>query len=243
MQFNGMPPQQMGMTPPPPMGATPPQPMGMTPPPPMGATPHQPMGSAGGAKPGVVSLSKGQKVSLSKVAPSLVRMMVGLGWDTQKYSGAQDFDLDASVFLCGANDRCDPSNFIFYNNLRGINDCVVHQGDNRTGEGEGDDETIMVDLSKVPPEITKIAVTVTIFEADTRHQNFGMISNAFIRLVNLDTNQEVIRYDLGEDFSIETALVVAELYRSGADWKFSAVGAGFSGGLKALCNNYGIDAE
>lgn len=208
----------------------------MTPPAPMGGAPA-PMGGTNQ----VVSLAKGQKVSLAKVAPSMKKIMVGLGWDTNKYSGGYDFDLDASAFLVDANGKCDPNNFIFYNNLHGVNDCCVHQGDNRTGDGEGDDEQIFIDLEKIPSNIDKIAIAVTIFEADTRKQSFGQVSNAFIRLVNDETGAEVLRYDLGEDFSCETSLVVAEIYRHNGEWKFNAIGSGFSGGLAALCHNYGIE--
>lgn len=191
----------------------------------------------------IVSLSKGQKVSLSKIAPSLKKVMVGLGWDTNRYDGGEEFDLDASVFMCGPNNICKPDNFIFYNNLKSANGCVEHMGDNRTGEGDGDDEQIMIDLTLVPIEIEKLAIAVTIHMADTRKQNFGLVSNAFIRLVDMSNEQEILRYDLSEDFSIETSIVVAEIYRHNGEWKFSAIGSGFSGGLKALCNNYGIDAE
>lgn len=195
-----------------------------------------------GEKSNVVNLSKGQKVSLSKVAPSLTKMMVGLGWDTNKYDGGEEFDLDASVFMCGPNDKCEPDNFIFYNNLKSANGCVEHQGDNRTGEGDGDDEKIMIDLTLVPSNIEKLAITVTINLADVRKQNFGLVSNAFIRLVDMNTEQEVLRYDLSEDFSVETAIVVAEIYRHNGEWKFNAIGSGFAGGLMALCKNYGIEA-
>ena len=139
--------------------------------------------------------------------------------------------------------RTTADGFIFYNNLTGPNKCVVHQGDNRTGEGEGDDEQIYIDLDLIPENIDKIAITVTIDAADQRHQNFGMVSNAYCRLVNTETDKEEIRFNLGEDFSVETAIVVGEVYRHNGDWKFNAVGQGFSGGLLALCKNYGLDAE
>lgn len=169
--------------------------------------------------------------------------MIGLGWDTNKYDGGFDFDLDATAFLLGENGKVtSDSDVIFYNNKSHASGSVVHQGDNLTGEGEGDDEVIKVDLSLVPENIHKIDFTVTIHEADTRRQNFGMVSNAFIRVVNEVTGTELIRYDLGEDFSIETAVVVAELYRSGGEWKFNAIGSGFQGGLAALCNNFGVNA-
>ena len=177
------------------------------------------------------------------MAPALKKVLIGLGWDTNRYSGGFDFDLDASAFLCGPNNRSRPDWFIFYNNLVGPNGSVQQMGDNLTGAGEGDDEQIKIDLEAVPAEIEKIAITVTIHEADVRNQNFGLVENAFIRLVDDVTGQEILRYDLGEDFSVETALVVAEIYRKNGEWRFNAIGAGFSGGLKALCANYGIQAE
>ncbi len=192
---------------------------------------------------GVINLSKGAKVNLSKEAPGLKKIMFGLGWDCNKYSGGDDFDLDASCFLVNAMGRTTADGFIFYNNLVGPNKCVIHQGDNRTGEGEGDDEQIYIDLDLIPENIEKIAITVTIDAADQRHQNFGMVSNAYCRLVNTETDKEEIRFNLGEDFSVETAIVVGEVYRHNGDWKFNAVGQGFSGGLLALCRNYGLDAE
>ncbi|MGM9948883.1 MAG: TerD family protein [Lysinibacillus sp.] len=189
----------------------------------------------------VVSLAKGQKVDLTKTNPGLLKVMVGLGWDTNKYDGGNDFDLDASIFLLDETGKVkDPSDFVFYNNTTGGNGAVVHSGDNLTGDGDGDDEVVYVTLNDVPAAIQKIAFTVTIHDAESRNQNFGMVSNAFIRLVNDANGQELIRYDLGEDFSIETALVVGELYRHGAEWKFSAIGSGYQGGLAALCNDFGL---
>ena len=190
-----------------------------------------------------VNLVKGQKVDLTKGNPSLKKVMVGLGWDVNAFDSGSQFDLDVSVFMLGPNGKC-PSDgeFIFYNNLSHKSGSVVHKGDNRTGSGEGDDEQVDVDLQKVPPNIERIAFTVTIYEAEKRRQNFGQVSNAFIRIVNDADGAEVVRYDLGEDFSIETALVVGELYRNGAEWKFNAIGSGFSGGLAALCAHFGIDA-
>ena len=191
-----------------------------------------------------INLSKGQKISLSKEAPGLTHIMVGLGWDINRYDGNADFDLDASAFLTGTNGKCTCSgDFVFYNNLEHPSGAVKHMGDNRTGDGEGDDEQIFVDLAKIPANIERIAVTVTIFDAEKRRQNFGQVSNAYCRMVNDDTGEEIIRYDLGEDFSIETAMVVGELYRHNGEWKFNAIGSGFSGGLAALCQNYGLDAE
>lgn len=191
-----------------------------------------------------ISLSKGQKIDLSKASPGLLRAIVGLGWDTNKYSGGHDFDLDASAFLVGENGKCQNDlDFIFYNNLQGGNGSIVHTGDNRTGEGEGDDEQIKIDFSKVPNHIHKIAITVTIHDALQRRQNFGQVSNAFVRVVNEDNSEEVLRYDLAEDFSVETAIVVCEIYRHNGEWRFSAVGSGFEGGLAALCRNYGLQVD
>jgi tellurium resistance protein TerD len=188
-----------------------------------------------------IQLSKGQRIDLTKTNPGLVKAIIGLGWDTNKYQGGQEFDLDASAFLVDANDRCtNDLDFIFYNNLQHPSGAVVHTGDNRTGEGDGDDEQLIIDFSKIPANVHKIGITVTIHDADHRHQNFGQVSNAFVRLVDESTNQELLRFDLGEDFSVETAVVVCELYRHGQDWKFNAIGSGFSGGLGSLCRNYGL---
>ena len=189
-----------------------------------------------------INLTKGQKVDLTKGNPGLKHLMVGLGWDVNQYDGGADFDLDAAAFLLGDNGIVrKQEDFVFYGNLKHESEAVIHMGDNLTGEGEGDDEQIQVDLSKVPANVAKIAFTVTIYDSDVRRQNFGQVSNAFIRIVDEDTNQEVIRYDLGEDFSIETAVVVGELYRHNGEWKFNAIGSGFQGGLAALCANYGIE--
>lgn len=193
-----------------------------------------------------INLTKGQKISLTKGNPALSKVQIGLGWDVKKYDGGYDFDLDASVFMVGANGKCrKDSDFIFYGNLESPEGAVKHMGDDRTGGNseEGDDEEILIDLSKVPLDVQKIAVTATIYDAVKRAQNFGMVSNAYIRVVDSVTQTEIVRYDLGEDFSIETAIVVGEIYRHGMEWKFNAVGAGFQGGLAALCANYGLDAE
>lgn len=191
-----------------------------------------------------ISLQKGQKIDLTKGNPGLTKVIVGLGWDTNKYSGGSAFDLDASAFLLDKNGKASGiQDFIFYNNLVGGNGSVKHTGDNLTGDGDGDDEQIIVDLANVPANIDKIAITVTIHEAVQRGQNFGQVSNAFERIVNEQNGQEVLRYDLGEDYSVETALNVCELYRHGGEWKFNAVGSGFSGGLSALCANFGLDAN
>ena len=189
-----------------------------------------------------VSLAKGQKVDLTKTNPGLKEILVGLGWDTNKYDGGKDFDLDSSVFMLGADGKVrNDKDFVFYGNLKHESGSVEHMGDNLTGKGEGDDEEIKIDLSKVPADVEKIDFTVTIYEAEQRKQNFGQVENAFIRVVNAATNEELIRYDLGEDFSIETAVVIGELYRNKGEWKFSAIGSGFSGGLASLGRNYGVN--
>lgn len=190
-----------------------------------------------------ISLQKGQKVDLTKSNPGLSKIVIGLGWDVNKYDGGHDFDLDAAAFLLGeAGKVSSEKDFVFYNNTKHESESVIHLGDNLTGAGDGDDEQIKVDLSKVPATIHKIDFTVTINDAEARKQTFGQVSNAFIRIIDEASNTELIRYDLGEDYSIETAVVVAELYRNGAEWKFNAIGNGFQGGLAALCKNFGIDA-
>lgn len=189
-----------------------------------------------------INLVKGQKVDLTKGNPGLSKLMVGLGWDTNHYDGGADFDLDAAAFLIDSSGKVSAdADFVFYGNLKHASESVVHMGDNLTGEGEGDDEQVFVDLSKVPAAVEKVVFTVTIYDAETRRQNFGQVSNAFIRIVNDEKNEELIRYDLGEDFSIETAVVVGELYKSNGEWKFNAIGSGFQGGLAALCKNYGVN--
>ncbi|MGP1607389.1 MAG: TerD family protein [Moraxella sp.] len=187
-----------------------------------------------------ISLNKGGNLSLSKTDPSLTKMLIGLGWDERVTSG-QAFDLDASAFLLTQNGKVrGDHDFIFYNQLKSIDSSVEHAGDNRTGQGDGDDEVIKVDLSRVSPDIDKIAITVTIHDAAARGQNFGQISNAFIRVVNEVTGVEVVRFDLAEDYSVETAMVFGEVYRHNGEWKFRAVGQGYSGGLAAMCHQYGI---
>lgn len=189
-----------------------------------------------------ITLSKGQKVSLTKGNPGLKHIVVGLGWDTNKYDGGFDFDLDSAAFLLGENGKVNAdTDFVFYNNLKHSSGAVEHLGDNLTGEGDGDDEQVKVDLSLVPQNISKIAFTVTIHEAQERRQNFGQVSNSYVRVVDEDTNQELLNYELGEDFSIETAIVVCEIYKHNGEWKFSAVGSGFEGGLEALCRSYGLN--
>ena len=189
-----------------------------------------------------IMLKKGQKIDLTKGNKSLKKILVGLGWDTNKYDGGYDFDLDAAAFCCGDDDKVhEDLDFIFYNNLKHETGAIEHLGDNLTGEGEGDDEQILVDLSLIPSRITKINFTVTIHEADERGQNFGQVSNAYVRVVNQENDEELLRYDLGEDFSVETAIVVAQLYKYNGEWKFNAIGSGFSGGLAALCKNFGLN--
>ncbi len=189
-----------------------------------------------------VSLTKGQKVDLTKTNPGLSKIVVGLGWDTNKYDGGSAFDLDAAAFLLnGSGKVAADSDFIFYSNLKHTSGSVEHLGDNLTGEGDGDDEQIKISLTDVPAEIEKIDFTVTIYDAEERKQNFGQVSNAYIRIFDETNNTELIRYDLGEDFSIETAVVVGELYRNNGEWKFNAIGSGFQGGLAALCQNFGVN--
>ncbi|MCI8796219.1 MAG: TerD family protein [Dorea sp.] len=189
-----------------------------------------------------INLTKGQKVDLTKKNPSLKNIMVGLGWDVNEFDSGADFDLDAAAFMLGANGKCPTEKeFVFYGNLEHTSGAVKHMGDNLTGEGEGDDEQIEVSLAKIPPNVERIAFTVTIYDAEPRRQNFGQVSNSYIRIVDADTDSELIRYDLGEDFSIETAVVVGELYKHNGEWKFNAIGSGFQGGLAALCGHYGIE--
>ena len=188
-----------------------------------------------------VSLQKGGRISLDKAAPGLKNIHVGLGWDERATDGAE-FDLDASAFMLGENGKVlSDAHFIFYNQLESPDKGVQHTGDNRTGGGDGDDEVINVFLDKLPPNVNKVVFTVTIDQADARQQNFGQVSNAFIRFVNKDNDQEVLRFDLGEDYSTETAMVFGELYRHGSEWKFNAIGQGYSGGLAAMAKQYGIN--
>lgn len=188
-----------------------------------------------------VNLSKGQKVDLTKSNPGLVKVKVGLGWDTNKYDGGSSFDLDATAFCLNASGKVNSErDFIFYNNPKNSNGSIQSSGDNQSGEGAGDDETIAIDLSQVPADTHKIAFCITIHDANARNQNFGQVANAFVRVLKDGTNEELIRYDLGEDFSVETAVVVGELYRHNAEWKFSAVGSGYRDGLSGLCRDFGV---
>ncbi|MBQ5961757.1 TerD family protein [Massilia sp. ZL223] len=188
-----------------------------------------------------ISLQKGGNVNLSKEAPGLTKVIIGLGWDPRATDGAA-FDLDGSAFLLknDAKVRTD-TDFIFYNNLKSADGSVVHAGDNTTGMGAGDDEKIAVDLARVPPEIDKISFCVTIHEADARRQNFGMVSKAYIRCLNATGDTEIARYDLSEDSSTETAMIFGELYRHGGEWKFRAVGQGYKGGLGPLARSFGVN--
>lgn len=190
-----------------------------------------------------ISLSKGQKVDLTKSNPGLTNITVGVGWDTNKYDGGQDFDLDSSIFLLDTAGKCaTEKDFVFFNNLEGGNGSVVHTGDNLTGEGDGDDEQVKINLGSVPTATEKIAFAITIHDAEERNQNFGQVSNSYVRIVNDANGEELIRYDLGEDFSIETAVVVGELYRHGTEWKFNAIGSGYQGGLASLVGDYGLQS-
>ena len=194
-----------------------------------------------------VKLQKGQKVSLSKENAGLSRVIVGLGWDEVERKRSffapkpQDIDCDAFAIMLKNGKLVDNKDIVYFGNLSHYTNSVNHMGDNLTGEGDGDDEQIEVDLSLVPANIEKIAFTVTIYDAENRHQNFGQVSNAYCRIVDENTNEELIRFDLGEDFSIETAVVVGELYKHNGEWKFNAIGSGFQGGLAALCGHYGIE--
>ena len=191
-----------------------------------------------------VNLSKGQRVSLEK---GTTMALVGLGWDVNRYDGGNDFDLDAAAFMLGEDGKVrKDEDFIFYGNLESADGSVRHTGDNLTGAGDGDDEVIILNLNKVPADVKKIAITVTIYDAQARHQNFGQVSNAYVRVAKMAnendmTGVEELRFDLVEEFSIETDIVVCEIYKNGNNWKFNAVGAGYSGGLEALCRSYGVN--
>lgn len=189
-----------------------------------------------------INLTKGQRVSLDD---SMKLALVGLGWDTNRYDGGHDFDLDASAFLLGENGKLmKDEDFVFYNNLNGRDGAVVHTGDNTTGDGDGDDEVIYIDFTKIPSDVKKIAIVVTIYDAEARRQNFGQVSNAYIRIAKRsdefdEVGELVLKFDLEEEFSIETALVVAEIYEKNGEWKFNAVAAGYQGGLEAIIRSFG----
>lgn len=189
-----------------------------------------------------ISLQKGQKVDLTKTNPGLTKIVIGLGWDVNKYDGGKDFDLDTSAFMLSPEGKvADEKNFIYFNNPKSAEGSVSHSGDNKTGAGAGDDEQIKIDLAIVPANVEKISFGITIHEAKERNQNFGQVSNAYVRVLNEASGEELIRYDLGEDFSIETAIVVCDLYRNGAEWKFNAIGSGYQNGLAGLCKDFGLD--
>ena len=190
-----------------------------------------------------VTLSKGQKVDLTKTNPGLQQVVVGLGWDVNQTGGAS-YDLDASAFLTGPDGKVQSDlDFVFYNNPSGANGSILYSGDNRTGNGAQDDEQIRVSLNQVPPAIHRIAFTITIHDAQLKNQNFGHISNAYVRVFNEVTGEELIRFNLGRDFTVETAIVAAELYRHNGEWKFNAIASGFQGGLAALCRNFGVTVD
>ncbi|HMW73304.1 MAG TPA: TerD family protein [Cellvibrionaceae bacterium] len=189
-----------------------------------------------------ISLQKGGNVNLSKEAPSLKKLIVGLGWDPRATDGAA-FDLDGSAFLLKGDGKVrSDADFIFYNNLKSADGSIVHLGDNTTGQGDGDDEQLTIDLGVVPADVERVVVAVTIHDAEARRQNFGQVGKAYIRVLNADGNKEIARFDLSEDGSTETAMIFGEVYRAGAEWKFKAVGQGFAGGLGPLARSYGINA-
>lgn len=228
-----MPPQQ-NMAPPP-VQQSPPQQQYVAQAPPMQPVNHPVAGAA------VIHLRKGEKFALTANNPGLRNILIGLGWDVNRVPGL-DFDLDVAVFMTDGNGVTQPERFVFYNNPVSPDGSVRHGGDNRTGQGSGDDETVTIDLAVVPADVQKVSFAVTIYDADVRHQNFGMVTNGYVRIVNQGNNSEICRYELGT-FSIETGLVVAELYRHGAEWKFNPIGSGFQGGLAAICTNYGLQTS
>lgn len=191
-----------------------------------------------------INLTKGQKIDLTKGKKKLKRVCFGLGWDMNRYDGNEVFDLDGSTFLLDENGKCArDEDFIFYDQPNHPSGAVKHGGDNRTGVGDGDDETVLVELSKIPSNIEKISFAVTIYDAKNRLQNFGMVENAYIKAYDADTNELLFEYDLDEDFSLETGIIFGELYRRGSDWKFSAIGSGYNGGLAAICSSFGLDVQ
>ena len=188
-----------------------------------------------------VQLNKGSRVNLTKDT-DLKKAMIGLGWDTNRYQGRADFDLDLVIFECDKNKRCiDENHMIFYHNLEDPEKAIKHSGDNRTGEGEGDDETAFINFKNLAENVEIIVIAVPIYNARENNQNFGLVDNAFIRMVNVENGEEILRYDLGEDFSTQTSVVFAEIYKVSGEWKFRAVGEGYEKELKGLCREYGID--
>jgi len=190
-----------------------------------------------------ISLSKGGRVSLSKEVAGLKNIQVGLGWDTNASDTGADFDLDSSLFMLDSNNKTTAdSDFIFFNNLKSTDGSVVHQGDNLTGEGDGDDELMNIDLSKIDAKYESLAITVTIHDGEARKQNFGQVNNAFIRVVNADDGKELAKFELDEDYSSETAVFIGTLYRKSGEWRFKAEGSGFNNGLKGFCDTYGVSS-
>jgi tellurium resistance protein TerD len=190
-----------------------------------------------------ISLSKGGRVSLSKEVAGLKNIQVGLGWDTNASDTGADFDLDSSLFMLDSNNKTTAdSDFIFFNNLKSTDGSVVHQGDNLTGEGDGDDELMNIDLSKIDAKYESLAITVTIHDGEARKQNFGQVNNAFIRVVNADDGKELAKFELDEDYSSETAVLFGTLYRKSGEWRFKAEGSGFNNGLKGFCDTYGVSS-
>lgn len=188
-----------------------------------------------------VQLKKGGRVNLTKDM-GLKRALIGLGWDTNRYQGRDEFDLDLVIFECDKNKKCvDEKHIIFYHNLVDPEQAIKHSGDNRTGAGDGDDESATINFDKIAPNVENIVIVVTIYDAVARRQNFGMVDNSYIRMINTETNQEVLRYDLGEEFSIQTSTVFAEVYKINGEWRFKAVGEGYAKELEALCREYGLD--
>lgn len=188
-----------------------------------------------------VALRKGSRINLTK-GTALKKAMIGLGWDTNRYHGRADFDLDLVIFECDKKYRCvDEKHMIFYHNLEDPEGAIEHSGDDRTGTGDGDDETAFIDFSKISPKVENIVIVVSIYEATKNNQNFGLVDNAFIRLVNAENDEEILRFDLGEEFSTQQSVVFAEIYKSGGEWKFRAVGEGYNNELDGICRKYGID--
>ncbi len=188
-----------------------------------------------------ISLQKGGNVNLSKEAPGLKKLTVGLGWDPRATDGTE-FDLDGSAYLLNSSGKVrSDADFIFYNNAKSSDGSIVHTGDNRSGAGDGDDESVNLDLDRIPADVDKIVFAVTIHDADSRKQSFGQVSKAYMRCINADGQKEIARFDLSEDGSTETAMIFGEVYRSGAEWKFRAVGQGFKGGLGPLAKSFGVN--
>ena len=191
----------------------------------------------------MINLLKGQRLDLTK-GTGLKQAMIGLGWDTNRYQGTADFDLDLVIFMCDKNKKClDEQHMIFYHNLNDPEGSIQHSGDNRTGVGEGDDESAFIEFAKINPNVETIVVIVSIYDATANGQNFGMVDNAYVRMLNTETSEEILRYDLAEDFSIQTSVVFAEIYKNNGEWKFKAVGDGYNKELAALCREYGLDTE